>query len=214
MRAERATPKIRIVCVDDHAVVREGLGLIINMQSDMSLVGSAATGEEAVELVAELQPDVTLMDLELPHMDGVAATAAITRRTPSARIVILTVHQGNEDVFRALQAGAVTYLLKDMLTKELIGVIRRVHAGERPLSDDIVARLADRAKAQPLTGREVEVLELMAKGLANREIALALAISEQTVHAHARNIFSKLDVGDRIAAVTSALRRGIIHLPR
>jgi DNA-binding NarL/FixJ family response regulator len=204
--------KIRIVCVDDHAVVREGLALIINLQHDMEVVGSAATGEEAVDLVAKLNPDVTLMDLEMPRMNGVAATSAITANRPSARIVILTVHQGNEDIFRALQAGAVTYVLKDTLTKDLIRVIRQVHGGERPLPAEIAAGLADRARGPVLTGREVEVLELMALGLANREIALALAISDQTVHAHAKNIFAKLEVGDRIAAVTAALRRGIIHL--
>ena len=207
-----AHSKIRIVCVDDHAVVREGLALIINLQNDMEVVGSAATGEEAIELVAKLNPDVTLMDLELPRMNGVAATATITRKSPAARIVILTVHQGNEDVFRALQAGAVTYVLKDTLTKDLIGVIRQVYAGQRPLPAEIAARLADRARGPSLTGREVEVLELMAQGLANREIGLALAISDQTVHAHAKNIFAKLEVGDRMAAVTAALRRGIIHL--
>jgi DNA-binding NarL/FixJ family response regulator len=152
------------------------------------------------------------MDLELPRMNGVQATAAITRNSPTARIVILTVHQGNEDIFRALQAGAVTYVLKDTLTKDLIGVIRQVHAGERPLPAGIASRLADRARGPALTSREVQVLDLMAQGLANREIALALAISDQTVHAHAKNIFVKLDVGDRMAAVTAALRRGIIHL--
>jgi DNA-binding NarL/FixJ family response regulator len=207
-----ANSKIRIVCVDDHAVVREGLALIINLQNDMEVVGSAATGEEAIELVAKLNPDVTLMDLELPRMNGVAATATITRTAPAARIIILTVHQGNEDVFRALQAGAVTYVLKDTLTKDLIGVIRQVYAGQRPLPAEIAERLADRARGPSLTAREVEVLELMAQGLANREIGLVLAISDQTVHAHAKNIFAKLEVGDRIAAVTAALRRGIIHL--
>jgi len=132
------------------------------------------------------------MDLELPVLDGVAATSAITRQFPDARIVVLTVHQGMEDVYRALQAGAITYILKDTLTKDLIRVIRQVHAGERPLPP--------------------EVLELMAKGLSNRHIALRLAISDETVHAHAKNIFSKLHVGDRTRAVTEAFRRGIIHL--
>jgi DNA-binding NarL/FixJ family response regulator len=198
--------------VDDHAVVRDGLALIINLQTDMEVIGSAATGEEGVDLVTTLTPDVTLMDLELPRMNGVAATAAIRRTMPNARIVILTVHQGNEDIFRALQAGAATYIMKDTLTKDLIDVIRQVHAGEPALPTDIASRLADRARGGTLTGREVEVLELMSVGLANRDIGAALEISDQTVHAHVRNIFAKLEVGDRVGAVTEGLRRGIIHL--
>jgi len=207
-----ADAKIRVLCVDDHAVVREGLALIIELEGDMRVVGSAATGIEAVEQFGKLRPDVTLMDLELPALDGVAATAAITRQFPDARIVVLTVHQGMEDVYRALQAGAITYILKDTLTKDLIRVIRQVHAGERPLPPDIAVRLAARAREPPLTAREVEVLELMAKGLSNRHIGVTLAISDETVHAHAKNIFAKLHVGDRTGAVTEAFRRGIIHL--
>ena len=204
--------KIRVLCVDDHAVVREGLALIIELEGDMQVVGSAATGTEAVELFGKLRPDVTLMDLEMPALDGAAATAAITRQFPDARIIVLTVHQGMEDVYRAVQAGAITYLLKDTLTKDLTRVIREVHAGERPLPPEIGARLAARAREPALTAREVEVLELMAKGLSNRHIAVTLAISDETVHAHAKNIFAKLHVRDRTGAVTEALRRGIIRL--
>jgi len=207
-----ADAKIRVLCVDDHAVVREGLALIIELEGDMQVVGSAATGIEAIELFAKLRPDVTLMDLELPALNGVGATSAITRQFPDARIVVLTVHQGMEDVYRALQAGAITYILKDTLTKDLIRVIRQVHAGERPLPPEIAVRLATRAREPVLTAREVEVLELMANGLSNRHIAVTLAISDETVHAHAKNIFAKLHVGDRTRAVTEAFRRGIIHL--
>jgi DNA-binding NarL/FixJ family response regulator len=205
-------PRIRVLCVDDHAVVREGLSVIIDLQPDMKVVASAATGEEAVDLYAAVRPDVTLMDLELPAMSGLDAIRAIRSRFADARIVVLTVHHGTEDIFRVLQAGATTYLLKEMLTKELIRVIRQVHAGERPIPDEIASRLTERAREPALTSREIEVLELIATGLANREIGMALSISDQTVHAHAKNIFSKLKVGDRMAAVSLALRRGIIHL--
>jgi DNA-binding NarL/FixJ family response regulator len=203
---------IRVLCVDDHAVVRDGLALIIDSQPDMAVIASAGTGQQAVALCQQHRPDITLMDLELPGMSGVEAIRTITRQFADARIIVLTVHAGNEDIFRALQAGAATYLLKDMLTKDLIGVIREVHAGGRPMRPEITARLKERAGQAPLTEREVEVLQLMALGLANREIAKALEISDQTVHAHIKNIFSKLDVGDRTSAVTTSATRGIIHL--
>jgi DNA-binding NarL/FixJ family response regulator len=204
--------KIRVLCVDDHAVVREGLALIIELEGDMQVVGAAATGTAAIELFGKLRPDITLMDLELPVLDGVSATSAITKQFPDARIVVLTVHQGMEDVYRALHAGAITYVLKDTLTKDLIRVIRQVHAGERPLPPEIAVRLATRAREPPLTAREVEVLDLMAEGQSNHDIAVSLAISDETVHAHAKNIFAKLHVRDRTRAVTEAFRRGIIRL--
>jgi DNA-binding NarL/FixJ family response regulator len=203
---------IRILCVDDHALVRDGLATVIGMQDQMEVVGSVATAEEAVASFERLRPDVTLMDLELRGASGLDAISAIVGRHPTARIVVLTVHSGNEDIYRALQAGATTYLLKDMLTKDLIRVIREVHAGARPMSSEISKLLAKRAEQPALTSREVQVLELIAGGLANREIAIALGISYETVHSHVKNILGKLDVSDRTAAVSAALKRGIIHI--
>jgi two-component system NarL family response regulator len=193
-------------------MVREGLALIIDLQRDMKVVGVASTGEAGVELFASLRPDVTLMDLEMPGMSGVEATRAITEQFPAARIIVVTVHHGNEDIYRALQAGATTYVLKDMLTKDLIRVIRQVDAGARPMPGDVAAILAERQAQAALTSREIEVLDLVAAGLANKEIASTLTISLQTVNAHVRNILGKLDVNDRTAAVGVALRRGIIHI--
>jgi DNA-binding NarL/FixJ family response regulator len=194
--------------------VREGLAALINLQPDMKVVASAETGEAAISIYKKLQPDVTLMDLELPGMGGLAAIKQLRQIHPAARIVVLTVHQGNEDIHRALQAGATTYLLKEMLTKDLIRIIRQVASGAAPIPKNIAERLADRSATPALTEREVEVLKLIADGLANREIGVALNISQQTVHAHIKHIFDKLDVTDRTAAVSAAVRRGIIHLAR
>jgi two-component system NarL family response regulator len=209
------SPQIRILCTDDHRIVREGIALIINRQPDMTVVGMAASGEEAISLFRSELPDVTLMDLQLGGgMNGVQAIRAIRRDDPAARIVVLTMYQGDEDIYRALEAGATTYLLKDTLSDDLIRVIREVHAGLQPaVSDDLKARLTKRAERPTLTPREVEVLGLVAQGLRNKEIARTLTVSEETVQVHIRNILSKLDVKDRTAAVSVALRRGIIHLP-
>jgi DNA-binding NarL/FixJ family response regulator len=203
---------IRVLCVDDHALVRDGLATVIGMQESMEVVEAVATAEEAIASFERLRPDVTLMDLELRGRSGLDAIGAIVAKHPTARIVVLTVHSGNEDIYRALQAGATTYLLKDMLTKDLIRVIREVHAGARPMSSEIAKLLAKRAEQPALTSREVQVLELIAGGLANREIAVALGISYETVHSHVKNILGKLDVSDRTAAVSTALKRGIIHI--
>jgi len=203
---------IRVLCVDDHALVREGLATVIGMQEHMEVVGSVATAEEAIASFERLRPDVTLMDLELRGSSGLDAISAIVARYPTAKIVVLTVHSGNEDIYRALKAGATTYLLKDMLTKDLIRVIREVHAGARPMSDEVAKLLAKRLEQPALTSREVQVLELVAGGLANREIAIALGISYETVHSHVKNILGKLAVSDRTAAVSTALKRGIIHI--
>ncbi len=206
-------PRIRVVCVDDHRIVREGIALIIGRQSDMEVVGLAATGEEAVTLFARCRPDVTLMDLQLGATSGVDAIRAIRRTDPAARIVVLTMYQGDEDIYRALEAGAVTYVLKDTLSDDLVRVVREVHAGNQPLSSpDVEARLAERAARPPLTPREVQVIELIARGLRNKEIAASLGISEETAQVHVKHILAKLNVQDRTAAVTVALRRGIIHL--
>lgn len=204
--------RIRILCVDDHAIVREGLTLILERQSDMKVVGVAATAEEAVRVFQTHHPDITLMDLQLEHTSGVEAIRDIHRIDPEARIIVLTVYQGDEDVFRALQSGATTYLLKDTISDDLIRVVREVHGGARPRASHVEAVLADRAGRPTLTAREVQVMELVAVGLRNREIATSLHISEETVGVHIRNIFAKLDVNDRSAAIAISLRRGIIHL--
>ena len=203
---------IRVQCVDDHAVVREGISLRINLEPDMTVVAAAATGEQAVALFTEHRPDVTLMDLQLPVMTGLEAIRAIRAVDPDAKIVVLTMYSGEEDVYRALQAGAATYLLKGTLSGDLIRIVRAVHAGERPMPPDVAATLAARAPRSVLTPREVEVVALMSKGLHNKEIATTLGISSETVRIYAKNIFFKLQVPDRTAAVVDALRRGIIHM--
>lgn len=203
---------IRVQCVDDHAVVRDGISLSINLQPDMTVVATAATGEQAIALFSAHRPDVVLMDLQLPTMSGLEAIRAIRSLDPDARIIVLTMYQGEEDIFRSIQAGAVTYLLKGTLSDDLVRIIREVHAGGRPMPPDVAATLAARVSRTSLTPREVEVVTLMAKGMHNKEIATVLGISSETVRIHAKNIFFKLQVPDRTAAVVDALRRGIIHM--
>jgi len=205
-------PPIRVLCVDDHRIVREGIGLIIARQPDMEVVGSAATGEEAVALFKRERPDVTLMDLQLSTMSGLEAIQAIRREDADARIIVLTMYQGDEDIHRALTAGATTYLLKDTLSDDLIRFVREVHAGRRPIRADVKARLDERATQPTLTPREVQVMELVSEGRRNKEIAVLLGISEETVQVHLKNIFAKLKVGERTAAVNIAIRRGIVHI--
>jgi two-component system NarL family response regulator len=204
-------PRIRVLCVDDHRIVREGIGLIIARQEDMEVVGSAATGEEAVLLFKRERPDVTLMDLQLPVMSGLDAIRSIRREDAEARIIVLTMYQGDEDIHRALSAGATTYLLKDTLSDDLIRFVREVHAGRSPIRADVKARLDERAGQPTLTPREVQVMELVYEGRRNKEIGTLLGISEETVQVHLKNIFAKLKVGERTAAVNVALRRGIVH---
>jgi DNA-binding NarL/FixJ family response regulator len=203
---------IRVLCVDDHRIVREGIGLIIDREPDMNVVGSAATGEEAVTLFARERPDVTLMDLQLPTMSGLDTIRTIRRDDPDARIIVLTMYQGDEDIHRALSAGATTYLLKDTLSDDLIRIVREVHAGRRPIRADVKARLDERASHPTLTPREIQVMELVAEGRRNKEIAALLGISEETVQVHLKNIFAKLKVSERTAALNVALRRGIVHI--
>ena len=205
-------PLIRVLCVDDHAVVREGITLIIDMQPDMEVVACASTAETAVRLYDEHTPDVTLMDLQLPGMSGLEAIKAIRLDHPDARIIVLTMYEGDEDIFRALQAGAATYLLKNTLSDELVKAVRDVNSGEQPLSPDVASRLATRRVESTLTHRETEVLNLLAQGLRNKEIGAKLGITEETAHGYIKSIFHKLKVQDRTAAVTVGLRRGIIHL--
>lgn len=204
--------KIRVLCVDDHRLVREGLALIIDRQADMSVVAAASTGEEALVFYREHRPDITIMDLQLGGMSGVEAIKAIRREDPQARVIVLTMYQGDEDIYRALEAGAATYLLKDLPSEDLLKAIREVHDGQRPINPDVQARLAERASRPALTPRELQVLQLVSQGLRNREIATALGISEETAQVHVKNILAKLQVNDRTAATAVALRRGIIHL--
>jgi DNA-binding NarL/FixJ family response regulator len=203
---------IRVLCVDDHRLVREGIALILGQQPDIKVVASAATGEQSVELFRAYRPDVTLMDLQLGAMSGLDAIRAIRRQDAQARIIVLTMFKGDEDIYRALEAGAVTYLLKDMLSDDLIGVVRDVHAGRHRIMPDIEARLAGRSQRPALTSREVQVIELVAQGMRNKEIAAALGIGDNTVQVHVKNILAKLDAQDRTAAINVALRRGIIHI--
>ena len=206
------TPRIRLLCVDDHRVVREGLSAMIGRQPDMEVVALAATGEQAVELYKQHAPDVTLMDLQLPKMSGLDAIRAIRRDDPNAHIIVLTMYHGEEDIYRALEAGAATYLLKDSISDDLTSMIREVSVGGRPLPPNIANVLATRATQALLSAREIEVVQLIAQGLRNKEIATALHITEETAKVHVRRVFAKLDVNDRTAAVRVALRRGIIHL--
>jgi DNA-binding NarL/FixJ family response regulator len=204
--------RIRILCVDDHRMVREGIALIISRQPDMRVVAFAATGDEAVQKFEQHRPDITLMDLRLGATSGLDAITAIRRSHPDARIIVLTMYKGDEDIHQALKTGAATYLLKDALSDDLIRVVREVHAGGHPIGDDVRARLDERAAQPTLTPREVQVLKLVAIGHRNKEIATLLGLSDETVPVHLKNIFSKLGVNERTAAVNVALRRGIVHI--
>lgn len=204
--------KIRVLCVDDHRVMLEGLALLIGRQPDMQVVASATNGDQAVVQYLSVRPDVTLMDLQLPGTNGLEAIRQIRRADSEARIVVLTMYQGDEDVYRALEAGAATYLLKDALSDELVNVIRQVHHGDRPRTPEVEAQLESRRQQPVLTPREVQVVGLITEGLRNKEIAVSLGISEQTAKVHVKNILAKLGVSDRAAVIPVALRRGIIHL--
>jgi two-component system NarL family response regulator len=204
--------RIRVMCVEDHRIVREGIALIINQEPDMEVVSACASAEEAVSLYRASRPDVTLMDLRLGKMSGVDAIKAIRADHPEARIVVLTMYEGDEDIYRAHQAGATTYLLKDTLSADLIRVVRQVHAGERPVTPVVEARLKERASAPTLTSREIEVLQLISEGLRNKEVGAMLGITEGTVQIHVKNIFGKLNVNDRTAAVQVAVRRGLVQM--
>jgi two-component system NarL family response regulator len=204
--------RIRVMIVEDHFVVRVGLAAIINSQPDMVTVAEAGNGRQAVGLFDQHQPDVTLMDLRIPGLNGVEAIAAIIEKFPRARIIVLSTYGGDEDIFRALQAGARAYFLKDIKGQELVNAIRAVHAGQRPLPPEIASRLAERVHRSELSPRELEILKLIAKGRSNKEIATTLAISEGTVRVHASNIFSKLGCSDRAQAVAEAFQRGIIYV--
>jgi DNA-binding NarL/FixJ family response regulator len=210
--APPAARRITVLCVDDHRIVREGLRMIINDEPDMMVVGAAGTGGEAVAQYQQHSPDITLMDLQLPDIGGVDAIRTIRRLDASARIIVLTMYKGDEDIHRAIAAGASTYLLKDTLADDLPRIVRDVHAGRRALPPDVQAKLEERAAYPTLTAREIEVMDLVATGRRDKEIAIALSISNQTVRVHMKNIFAKLGVSDRTEAMGVAIRRGIIHV--
>jgi two-component system, NarL family, response regulator len=203
---------IRVIVIDDHPVVREGLVAMIARQPDMSVVAQGENGQEAIALFKEHRPDVSLIDLRMPGISGIAAILAIREEFPQSRIIVLTTYDGDEDIYRALKAGVKAYLLKDVFREELLGAIRAVHAGRRHIPVAVATRLAERVASPDLTSREIEVLKLIAKGSSNKEIAHQLAITEGTVKGHVNNILSKMGVDDRTEAAMSALRRGIIYL--
>lgn len=206
------TDTIRVLIVDDHPMIRAGLAATISPEADMEVVGSASNGTEGVELYRQHRPDVALMDLKMPGMAGVDAIVAIRTEFPTARIVVLSTYQGDEDIYRALDAGAITYLLKDMVADRMMGVIREVAGGGRPIPPEVAQKLTDRMFQPSLTGREREVLDVIAHGKRNKEIAAELGISEETVQGHVKNILAKLAVHDRTGAVAVAIRRGLVHL--
>jgi DNA-binding NarL/FixJ family response regulator len=203
---------IRVLVADDHPVVRTGLAGVISQQPGLELVAEAADGREAVECFREHRPDVVLMDLRMPGMDGVAAIRAIKAEFPDARILALTTYEGDVDIHRALEAGARGYLIKDMLLTDVLTAIRAVHRGERVIPLAVAARLAEFTPRTDLTEREVEVLRLVARGLSNRDVANVIGRTDETVKVHLKNIFAKLGVADRTEAVTLAFSRGILHL--
>lgn len=204
--------KIRILVADDHALIRMGLISLVNTESDMTVLAEAADGKQAVELFVKHNPDLVLMDLRMPIKDGIEATIEIRKKSPDARVLMLTTFDGDADIHRALQAGAQGYVLKGSTGENLIPALRALAAGQRWIPKEVANRLASRRSFEELTPREVEVLRELAKGLANKEIADVLNISEHTTKGHLKNIIGKLRVADRTEAVTAALQRGIIHL--
>jgi two-component system NarL family response regulator len=202
---------IRVLIADDHPLVRQGVVAVVAAQSDMAVVGEAGDGREAVELFKKLRPDVALVDLGLPILDGIGVMEAIGAEFPGSRFIALTVYQGDEDIHRALQAGARAYLLKSAPSSQLVAAIRAVHAGLRKIPPELASRISDRGPGAGLTSREIEVLKLVAKGCTNVEIARELHITSGTAKWFVSSILSKLGVDDRTEAVTTALERGILH---
>lgn len=203
---------IPILTVDDHPILRKGIAALVNAEPDLKLVGEAANGKEAIDAFRSHRPDITLMDLQMPQVDGLEAIDAIRREFPEARIIVLTTYSGDMLVLRALKAGARAYILKGEVHKELLDTIRAVHAGQRRIPPEIAAELAGHASDDSLTEREIDVLRLIAAGNSNKQIADRLSIGEATVKSHITNILSKLGANDRAHAVTISLKRGIIKL--
>jgi DNA-binding NarL/FixJ family response regulator len=209
---KHSSPKIRILVVDDHAVLREGLTMIIESQSDLQVIAETGSGKQAVALFEEHRPDITLLDLGLPDLHGVDVIKTIRERYPEARIIVLTTYLGDVQALRALRAGASGYLLKATLRRDLLDTIRAIYLGQRHVQAEVASEIANHAADQPLTEREIEVLKLIAKGCSNKIVADRLGISEDTVKGHVRNILEKLKANDRTHAVTIALHRGYFEI--
>ncbi len=203
---------IKVFSVDDHALLREGIAALVNAESDMKLIAEASNGQEAIEKFRSHWPDVTLMDLQMPAMNGIEAIISIRCEFPNARIIVLTTYAGDVQVLRALKAGAQGYILKGHVRRELLDTIRAVHAGQKRIPAEVAAELAEHATDDDLTSREISVLRLIASGNANKAIAGELSIAEDTVKSHVTNILAKLGANDRTHAVTIGLKRGIIEL--
>jgi two-component system, NarL family, response regulator len=208
----KAPKAIRILIADDHPIVREGLAALLNRAEDMEVIAEASNGREATKQFLRCHPDVVLVDLRMPEMDGVDAILAIRQQAPDARVVVLTTYDGDEDIYRGLRAGAKAYVLKDAPREELMECIRAVHAGRMWIPPDVAAKLATRMGDEDLTPRELEVLQLMARGKSNKEIGATLGVSEGTVKIHVNHILEKLKVSGRTEATTAALKRGIVRL--
>lgn len=205
-------PRIRVYCVDDHPLMREGIAAVIRNEPDMQLVAEASTGQEAIQGFREHRPDVTLMDVRMPDMGGIDALLAIRTEFADARVIMLTTFEGDAEIQRALQAGAQGYMLKSMPRKQLVDMIRKVHAGKKQIPPEIAAQLAEHIGEETLSKREVEVLQKLAGGNRNSDIATLLFISEETVKGHIKHIMEKLGASDRTEAVAIGIRRGLIHL--
>ena len=203
---------IRILTVDDHAILRQGIAALVNGESDMKLVAEASDGKEAIDKFRLHRPDVTLMDLQMPALNGIEAIIGIRSEFPNARIIVLTTYTGDVQVLRALKAGARGYILKGHVRRELLDAIRAVHAGQKRIPPEVAAELAEHTGEDDLSSREIDVLRLIAAGNANKEIAGQLSIAEDTVKSHVTNILAKLGANDRTHAVTIGLKRGIIEL--
>ena len=203
---------IRVLVADDHPLIRAGLVSFVGTEPGLEVVAEAGNGEEALEKFRELRPGVVLMDLSMPIMDGISATRAILEEFPDAKVIVLTTYDGDEDIHRALDAGAMGYLVKDMMAPDVLNVIRTVHGGRRGIPHAVAAKLAEHTPRVPLTPRETEVLSLVANGLSNAGVAARIGRTEGTVKVHLKNILQKLDASDRTEAVTTALRRGFIRL--